>query len=82
MKMLEMMGESVRKIMVNQVKPGQSGRAMVLLNRELVNVKKDLDRKLESLTSSEEMKELQDKAFDLEEKLSEAKLEIEKLENA
>ena len=82
MKMLEMMGESVRKIMVNQVKPGQSGRAMVLLNRELVNVKKELDRKLESLTSSEELKELQDKAFDLEEKLSEAKLEIEKLENA
>jgi len=82
MKILEMMGESVRKIMVNQVKPGQSGRAMVLLNKELVNVKKELDRKLESLTSSDEMKELREKAFDLEEKLSEAKLEIKKLEKA
>jgi hypothetical protein len=82
MKMLEMMGESVRKIMVNQVKPGQSGHTMVLLNRELVNVKKELDTKLEILTSSKELKELREKAFDLEEKLSEAKLEIEKLENA
>jgi hypothetical protein len=41
-----------------------------------------LDTKFEILTSSEELKELREKAFDLEEKLSEAKLKIEKHENA
>eukprot|EP00092_Neocalanus_flemingeri_P001194 GFUD01001272.1.p1 GENE.GFUD01001272.1~~GFUD01001272.1.p1 ORF type:complete len:986 (+),score=248.57 GFUD01001272.1:48-3005(+) len=81
MKLMDVLGESMRRIILNQIKPGISRQAMVCLNREMANVKRKLEEKLAILSSSDEIVELQIKAIDLEAKLSEAESVIDILKS-
>merc|ERR1719430_2388428 len=81
LKVLDPMVESVRKILINQVKSGQSARAMILFNREITNLKKELGPRLKLYGNPEELKEWKDHAFELKEKLAEANAKIEVLES-
>merc|ERR1712142_1216067 len=80
-KVVDSLAENIRKILVNQVKPGQSGRVMVLFNREMAKLKKEIGTNMQNFDKQEEVHELKDKAYDLEEKLNEAKVKIESLES-
>merc|ERR1712142_572080 len=81
LKAVDSLAENIRKILINQVKPGQSGRVMALFNREMAKLKKEIGTNLQSFDNPEEVHELRDKAYDLEEKLNEAKAKIECLES-
>merc|ERR1719430_289636 len=81
LKVLDPMVESVRKILINQVKSGQSARAMILFNRDITNLKKELGPRLKLYGNPEELKEWKDHAFELKEKLAEANSRIEVLES-
>merc|ERR1719430_1375989 len=81
LKVLDPMVESVRKILINQVKSGQSARAMILFNRDITNLKKELGPRLKLYGNPEELKEWKDHAFELKEKLAEANARIEVLES-
>jgi len=81
LKFVDRLGESVRKIMLDQVEPGQSRQVMTILNKEIFAVKKVIEDMVDDLPSKEELRTMKENAADLEDRLAEAESVIENLKN-
>merc|ERR1712025_1244766 len=81
LKFVDKLGETVRKVLLEQVESGQSQQVMGALNKEIFAVKKVIEDMVDDLPSKEELRKMKENTIDLEEKLANAEAIIENFKN-
>jgi len=81
LKFVDKLGETVRKILLEQVEPGESKQVMAALNKEIFSVKKVIEDMVDELPSKEEITKMKECTIELEEKLANAEAMIDNLKN-
>merc|ERR1719206_595728 len=81
LKFVDKLGETVRKILLEQVEPGESKHVMAALNNEIFSVKKVIEDMVDELPSREELIKMKEGSIELEEKLASAEAMIDNLKN-
>eukprot|EP00092_Neocalanus_flemingeri_P040846 GFUD01044466.1.p1 GENE.GFUD01044466.1~~GFUD01044466.1.p1 ORF type:complete len:1000 (+),score=364.95 GFUD01044466.1:67-3066(+) len=81
LKFVDRLGESLRKVMVDQVEPGKSRQVMVILNKEVLAVKRVIEDMVDDLPTKDELRTMKENTADLEERLAEANAVIDNLKN-
>jgi len=81
-KYVEKLGESVRKIVLENSEGARSGHIMTILNKEIFSVKRQIEDMVDELPSKEELKSAKENAVELESKLAKAECEIQNLKDS